>query len=581
MAQDSGSVKAYDAQWYRERLRLLREIDRAVLRAQSVDQTADAALRGLRQLLPCLRASVALFDFETDEVVLLATCSDSELQLQAGARARLSRSFFLGDSPYGQPHLVADLSAVPFTHPWVELMRSEGVRSYVSFPVAAEGQVIGALTFGLRRAGPPPAEALEIAADVADQLAVAILDARLRERIRRHAEELEARVAARTAALRLSEARFRAIFEAAPIGMLLAAPDGQILQANPALQGLLGFSEAERRGMMLTGLTRAGEGRHELVQHLSDMMTAQGQPLRSDVALQRKDRHVIWAHVTLAHVRATSEEGNLVVAMIEDVTEARKTRAALIQAERLAITGRLGASLAHEINNPLQSIIGCLGLAEETLTDPAEAGRYLDVGREELRRVARIVAQLRDLQTVSEPEHAEPVDLNDMLVQLLTLNRQKCAEQGIAILWQPAQRLPPLVVALDRIRQVFLNLFLNAIDAMPRDGTLTVRTKWTRKPAGVRVTVRDTGQGMAPAVLARIFEPFYSTKKKGLGLGLFTSRSIIERHGGTIAVRSRPGRGTTFEVWLPVSMTRRDVSLSASARVGRSALMPRELGGPP
>ena len=125
--------------------------------------------------------------------------------------------------------------------------------------------------------------------------------------------------------------------------------------------------------------------------------------------------------------------------MIEDVTEPRKTQAALIQAERLAITGRLGASLAHEINNPLQSIIGCLGLADETLSDSAEASRYLAVAREELLCVIRIMAQLRDLQGVSEPERVEPVDLNDMLAQLLTLNAQRCTQQGIEIAWRPAR----------------------------------------------------------------------------------------------------------------------------------------------
>jgi PAS domain S-box-containing protein len=559
MTQDARPFEASDVQRYRERLRLLREIDRAILKTQSVDQTAAVAVQGFRQLVPCLRASVALFDFAADEVVLLATCSDSALQLRAGAQAQLSRAFFLGDSPHGQPHLVADLSAAPFTHPWVELLRSEGVRGHASFPLTTEGQVIGALTFGLECPGPPPPDALQIAADIADQLAVAIMDARLRAEVRRHAEELEARVAARTAALHQSEARFRAIFEAAPIGMALTTPDGRILQSNPASQRLLGRTEAELRGMLLTDLSQRDGSqsktrgyRHGVIRHVAEVVTAQGSPLKSEHALSRKDGRTIWVHLTLAHVSATSEAGNLVVTMIEDVTEVRRTQAALVQAERLAITGRLGASLAHEINNPLQSIIGCLGLADETLSEPAEAGRFLAVAREELRRVARTVAQLRDLQGVSEQERVEPVDLNDMLAQLLTLNTQKCTQQGISIAWQPASRLPRLAVAPDRIRQVFLNVILNAMDAMPQGGRLVIRTASTRKPAGARVTVRDTGAGMSPGVLARIFEPFYSTKKKGLGLGLFTSRSIVEQHRGTIEARSHPGQGTTFVVWLPV-----------------------------
>lgn len=552
MIQDARATATHDAQRYRERLRLLREIDCAVLRAQSVDQTADTALRGLRELVPCLRASVALFDFQADEVLLLATSSDTGLQLRAGARAQLSRAVFLGDSPQGQPYLVADLSAAPFTHPWVELLRSEGVRCYASFPLVTEGQVIGALTFGSEHPEAPPQADLEAIADIADQLAVAIVDARLHEQNRRHAEELETRVAERTAALRLSEARLRAIFAAAPIGMLLATPGGQLLQANPALQELLGYGEAELQERTFTDLLAAGADHLDVNRRLDAALTAQKLPFRSDITLRRKDGPRIWAHMTLAQVRAAPEAGNLAVVMIEDVTEARKTQGALIEAEKLAITGRLGASLAHEINNPLQSIIGCLGLAEETLAEPAEAGRYLAVAREELHRVARTVAQLRDLQTVSQPEQPEVVDLNDMLSQLLTLSTPKCTEQGIQVVWRPARRLPPLLVVADRIRQVFLNLLLNAIDAMPQGGQLMIRSTQSRNPAGVRVAVRDSGAGIPLAVLERVFEPFYTTKKKGLGLGLFTSRTIVERHHGSIEAHSRPGQGTTFIVWLPI-----------------------------
>lgn len=552
MADDVTTAVAADVQRYRERLRLLREIDRAVLRAHSVDQTAAAALQGFRQLVPCLRASVALFDFPADTVVLLATCSDSALQLRAGARAQLSEAFFLGACPAGQPYTISDLAEVQAGHPWVEQLLGEGVRGYASFPLVTEGAIIGALTFGLADPGSPQAEALEIAADVADQLAIAIANARLHEEIRCHAGELEARVAARTAALRLSESRLRAIFEAAPIGMLLATLDGRLLQANPALQKLLGYDESELRAMTFTELMLASADHLDANRRLDAMSSARPLSFRSDIALQRRDGSTIWAHVTLAYVRATPDAGDLAVAMIEDITEARQTQAALVKAEKLAITGRLGASLAHEINNPLQSIIGCLGLAGETLSEPAEAGRYLAIAREELRRVARTVAQLRDLQAVTGQERLEEIDLNEILAQLLTLNASKCAELGIAVDWQPARSLPGLIVVSDRIRQVFLNLLLNALDSMAGGGMLIVRSATTRQPAGVRATIRDTGEGMTPEVLARIFEPFYSTKKTGLGLGLFTSRSIIEWHGGTIAVRSRAGRGSVFEVWLPV-----------------------------
>jgi PAS domain S-box-containing protein len=521
--------------------------------AESPEQIADAALRGLCELTSCVRGGVALFDRETDEATLLTARSDSPTQLQTGARTKLSQAFFLSDSPDGQPVVIEDVRNNPHQHPWLEVMAAEGVWCCVSLPLVAQRRVIGALTLGLPNAGQPSPEALEIAADIADRLALAIVNARLREEVLRHAVELEARVAVRTEALRVSEARFRALFEAAPLGMLLANRSGRILQTNQMLGDMLGYAEDELQGMSLPDLAANPVRRNDIGTQLDNLISRQGQFIRLETPLERKDGGLIWACITVARTRGASEAADLAVAMIEDVTDERKTRTALIQAERLAITGRLGASLAHEINNPLQSIIGCLGLAGEILPEGSEAGRYLEVARAELHRVARTVARLRDLQRATESDQLEPTDLNDLLSKLLVLNEPKCGELGIEVVWQPASRLPKLHIMPDRIRQVFLNLILNAMDAMAGGGRLSVRTARIHQPFGARVTVRDTGEGISETMLARLFEPFYSTKNEGLGLGLFTSRSIVEQHGGSIDVRSRPGRGTTFTVWLPAA----------------------------
>jgi PAS domain S-box-containing protein len=555
LARDPGSTEYASIRRYAERLRLLREIDRAVLGALSTEQTADAALGGLRQLVHCLRASVALFDPDADEVSLLATCSDSPLHLKAGARTSLSHAFFFGDSVRGLPHVIEDLGSTGEAHPWVEAMRAEGVRAYASGPLRSEGRVIGALSFGLEQAGPPSEAAMEIAADIADRLALAIVNGRLREQVVHHAEQLEARVAVRTNALRESEARFRAIFEAAPLGILLANRDGRVLQSNPALASMLGHPARELHGMSLPEIGASDDARRNLRTHFDKLMAGGTHYYRMEVPLRHRDGRTVWAFLTMARTRASSEAAELAVGMVEDVTEERQTRAALVHAERQAIAGRLGASLAHEINNPLQSIIGCVGLAEESMPEGSEAGRYLEVAHSELYRVARTVAQLRDLHRETESDQLEPVDLNSLMSQLLTLNEPRFAELGIEAEWKPAASLPAVPGVPDRLRQVFLNLILNAIDAMPQGGRLSVRTSRSRKPGGARVTVGDTGKGIPEAVLPRLFEPFYSTKKQGLGLGLFTSRSIVEQHKGTIQVRSRPGKGTTFTVWLPRSVS--------------------------
>ena len=549
MIQDNQSDQAQDCQRCHDRLRLLREIDRAVLRAQSVDQTAAAAVQGFRRLVPCLRASVAIFDFAADEVVLLATSSDCELQLRAGARAQLSRAFFLGDSSVGQPHLVMDLGALTLVHPWVELLQSEGVRAYASLPLITEGQVIGALTFGLADPGPPTPGALEIAADIADQLAVALLEARLRDEIRRHSDELETRVAVRTEALRVTEARFRAVLEHSAIGVALTDPQGRILMSNPALERLLG-----RRGASLLG---------ERIQEALDLCDAEGQALSGDAAAsvgrrestyRRSDGSRGTVELVVSAIRREGEPSSYHVWLVDDVTEARSAQAALVQAEKLAVVGRLAAAFVHEIKNPLQSVIGCLGLAREMLPEgdgpqASEPRRYLDVANEELLRANNLLSEMRNLSRQGQPLERTPSDVNALLRRVAMLTAKRARDRGVDMRLELDEELPPLLLAPDSIHQVFLNGVLNALDAMPEGGLLRLSTE--RVSGGVCIRVADTGVGIAPEVLPLMFESFFTTKEEGLGLGLFVSQSIVSQHGGTIEVESTLGVGTTLRIVLP------------------------------
>jgi len=141
--------------------------------------------------------------------------------------------------------------------------------------------------------------------------------------------------------------------------------------------------------------------------------------------------------------------------------------------------------------------------------------------------------------------------VNLLVERVLTLGRKQCEERGVELVWNAASDLPVLVLASDQIQQVFLNLLLNALDAMPEGGQLRVSTHHTDQPAGVSVAFTDDGMGIPPDSLSQVFEPFYSTKPEGLGLGLFVSQDIVKQHGGRIEAQSRVGEGTTFTVWLP------------------------------
>ncbi len=377
---------------------------------------------------------------------------------------------------------------------------------------------------------------------------------RLLEEVRRYTERLEEMVAQRTVALQASKARLRAIFDGAAIGIALADTEGRIVESNPALQAMLGYSAGELCDMVFTEFTHPGDVTADTDLY-RELVAGSRTEYSLDMRYVRKDGQVIWARLTVSLVRAGEDEAPLAIAMVEDITEQKKVQDALLRTERLAIAGQLGASLAHEINNPLQSVIGCLGLAEKNLAEGADVSRYLRVAREELRRAAGTVAQLRDLHRLSEPEDRKFTDLNALLEQVLLLCKKKCEECRIKVDWKRADNLPSVLLVPDRLRQVFLNLILNALDATPEGGRLEVSTTRTTAseaaPAGVCISFSDSGSGIAPDVLPHVFDPFYSTKPQGLGLGLYITHKIVEAHGGCIDVKSCLGEGTTFSVWLP------------------------------
>jgi PAS domain S-box-containing protein len=373
---------------------------------------------------------------------------------------------------------------------------------------------------------------------------------RLLEDVRRYSERLEEMVTNRTAALQASQARLRAIFDSAAIGIALFDGEGHILESNPALQKMLGYSADELDNMVFTDFTHPEDVEADKAL-FEQLVAGKRKDYSTDKRCIRCDGQVIWVRVTVSLERAARGRVQFAIRMFEDITEQKKIQDVLLRAEKLAIAGRLGASLAHEINNPLQSVIGCLGLAEKNLAAGADVSRYLRVAREELRRAAGIVAQLRDLHRLSEPENREPTDINALLEQVLLLCRKKCEECRITASWNLADGLPAILLVSDRIRQVFLNLIFNALDAIPEGGRLDVRTSPTTEPAGIRIAFIDSGSGIASSESPNLFEPFYSTKPQGLGLGLYITRNIVEAHGGRIDVTSRLGEGTTFSVWLP------------------------------
>jgi two-component system, NtrC family, sensor kinase len=245
-------------------------------------------------------------------------------------------------------------------------------------------------------------------------------------------------------------------------------------------------------------------------------------------------------------------EGGLIgtVNVLKDITVEKRLQAQVIHSEKLAATGKLATSLAHEINNPLQGIQGCLDLAGENVGGGERAGRYLTMAKSELERLTNIVRRILDLYRPSKAAGA-PVDARVVLEDVLGLCAKRMQAANIVVRIEWDRSLPAAFAGDDQIKQVFLNLILNAIDAMPDGGELTIRNRFV-DGAWLTIELADTGVGIPSETLELIFDPFYTTKPEGTGLGLAVCSNILAGCGGRLTAESELDQGSTFTVWLPV-----------------------------
>jgi two-component system NtrC family sensor kinase len=253
-----------------------------------------------------------------------------------------------------------------------------------------------------------------------------------------------------------------------------------------------------------------------------------------------------------------------VEARTADLKAAHET---LLRAEKLSSLGKLSASIAHEINNPLAGILTFAKLVSRTLAEgtPDDAKRAalqrnLALVERETQRCSAIVRNLLDF-TRERPMKPGPLDPRRAVDEALSLVENQAQTQGITV-ERDLGPVPDVLADFGQLRQAFLNVALNACEAMGSSGRLRVVTR--ALDGAVEIAFADTGPGIPPERLASIFDPFFTTKEKGTGLGLSVVYGIVERHGGTIDVRSDPGEGTTFTFRLPVAAERADAPRAAN-----------------
>jgi len=473
--------------------------------------------------------------------------------------------------------------------PRASVASREGLRGAFAFPIKLGGEILGIMEFfssDIRQPDEPLLKTVEAIGREIGQFAERL---RAEQELHKKNKELQAAIEEfqvmqeelraqneelfqTQAAVENERKRYQDLFEFAPDGDLVTDIHGNIFEANQAAVKQLNTPLAALVGKPITDFV-----------HPQDKMSfcAELMSIPIDSAVKKWEGRLVPTEsnpfdgaLTVIAVRDAREDPVGLRWLIHDVTEHKRVVDALRRSEeklrqqsqeleqqliasgRLVSLGEITASMAHEFNNPLGIIMGFI---EDMLsgTDPADPNyRPLKIVDEESKRCKKIIS---DLMEYARPRSTELCLTNvaASIEKTLQLVENRLYKQKVAVVKAFEADLPQIYADPQQLEQVLINLYLNAIDAMPDGGTLTVETKveWVdRSPSGIVLRLADTGFGIDENNLAKIFQPFFSAKKRrGLGLGLPICARIVKNHGGRIDVESRPGQGTTFKLYLPLN----------------------------
>lgn len=348
--------------------------------------------------------------------------------------------------------------------------------------------------------------------------------------------------------IQLSRNLIRGVIDSVPIGLALVDANGSIRAINRALAERFGREPAGLVGLSYGGTLGAWE------ESPCNRTFATGQPQRARRTLPGSDRSTHLLEIASFPIGEPGSQPTQVVEVWEDITERVSLQTQLVRAEKLAAIGQLAASIAHEVGNPLQAIQGFLSLFLEQCDPDTPNQHFLKLAEEEIERIVHVLARLRDLYRPRADVMA-PSDLNELIEGVLLLTSKQLERRRIRVRKELAPDLPQIELVADQIKQVVLNMVLNAADAMSEGGILHIQTYIQRDRNGgraVTLTITDTGIGIPADQLAYVFDGLHTTKERGMGLGLYTSKAIIERHMGRIMAQSQVGEGTTFVIMLPL-----------------------------
>jgi PAS domain S-box-containing protein len=355
-------------------------------------------------------------------------------------------------------------------------------------------------------------------------------------------------------ALRDSEERYRTLVDRVPVGVYRTTPAGQVLDGNLALVEMLGCPD--RESLLATNAVRY-YANDEVRRNWQDLLEREGVARDFEMQMRRQDGKLIWVRDNARVVRGADGRVLYYEGILTDISQHKQMERDMLRIERFAAMGSLAAALAHEIKNPLQAIESNLEVALAYPLEPDEREETLRTCLREVENLVNITQRVLGL-TRTEREAYQPTSLAQVVQDTLKLLDEPMRKAAVHVTTDFPPDLPPLFGSPQQIGQVLLNLLINAVEAMPPGGLLHI-TASTEPSFGagkemLSLTLSNNGPPIPPENIDKIFDPLFTTKSRGTGLGLFVAHNIIQQHGGALRAENlEGGQGVAFTLTLPVA----------------------------
>ncbi len=497
---------------------------------------------------------IATWDEATSDLTVAATFRPDNLE--APVDCFFPRQGIMGwVALHREPRIVPDVDMEP-----QYLRFFPDTRSEMAVPLVHQGKILGVLDVESHLPYAYTSDHLDLLGTVAGTLALALKNAELYSAAKLATETLKSEVAQRTRELESQKRFMESIVDSLPLGLYVVDRNYCVTTWNRKREtGILGISRDRVIGQNILSVFSSMS--FEKLRQEFDHVFATGEPFETQ-AVSWSSGEKRYYHLRKIPMSIDGDGVSHVITLGEDITERRRIEDSLATNEKLAGIGRLAAGIAHEINNPLAAISGCVEGLISRAHDEELAGvkafedfpDYLRIIDEEIGRCKGIITNLLDFSRSKEVLNQE-IRLNDTLEQTLQLLSHHKAFKQIQVVKELDVHCPPVVGNSGELRQVFLALCINAMDAMNESGTLTIRTGTELRgtQSCVCIQFQDTGCGIPQKNIKVIFDPFFTTKPvgKGTGLGLSICYGIVRNHEGSIKVESEEGKGSTFKVFIP------------------------------